>query len=151
MDPTGYSGILPDHSPDSFAIRLLLFSTAFVWFAMGLGIALGQSASEGSVMGAWHLSVPVWIRVSQWWIAVVLTLGVVFLRSHPALNAAAVAMLMLGPAIRVSSYLSAWVQHVLPGGDPGTENGWYWATLHIGMMLLVVVVALFLRTGEPKP
>lgn len=152
MDPNaGLSGIIPDRSPDSFAIRLLLFSVAFVWFFVGLGIALGQSASEGSIIGAWHLSIPEWFRVTQWWIGAVLILHVVFLKPHPVLNAVAVAVLMMGPTTRVLSYLSAWVQYLVPGGNPGEERGWYWATMESGGMLLVVVVALFLRTGDPKP
>lgn len=49
--------------------------------------------------------------------------------------------LFLLPGLYLASYALSWVLWLVPGGNPGYENGWYSAYLYLGLTAFVVIAA----------
>lgn len=125
-------------------IRPLLLSVCMAsWTMIGLGILLGVALDSPQ---AWHADFPLPIRVAEWWLAAVLATSTMLTGRH---RFATIVALMIGPAIRFMSYMSSWAEYLLPGGEEGNSGAWYLAVVNLPTMIVVVVVALVLRT-PPK-
>lgn len=137
-------GLVPDYTPDSQVRNLTLMLCVVTWFLIGLGILLGYSPDTS---GAYHIAVPTPLRVAEWWFASALA-SLTLITGRPRYWT--ILALMIGPTIRATSYVGAWVLWLIPGGTEGSERGLYVATIHLPLMWIVVILALLLRPSASE-
>lgn len=113
-----------------------LILLGLIWIAFGWSVHTGVSASN--VSGAWHTYWPAEPRAAMWYATGAYAMYAAVRRRHKNL---ALAFLVVMPAIRMSSFLTAWVVALVPGLPEGQPQGWYSAAFYLVMILLVWYVA----------
>lgn len=114
--------------------RGLLLASA-CWALVGQKVLLG---TEIPLDSTFHQGLPQWVRLVIWFGAAALAFGAAF---SNRLRRIAVAALVVGPAMRVLSYLIAWVISIIPGPPPGVASGWYNASVFAIMLGFVFFIA----------
>lgn len=108
---------------------------AGIWTLMGLGVVMGTSSTAP---GAWHVVLPLWLRVLVWWgPAVVALVTAPSVRWSPM----GLALLQIGPVLHLCSHFTSWLIDVWPGPPPGDPNGWYRAGFYVALVALVVLLS----------
>lgn len=113
-----------------------LLLLGLIWIMFGWSVHSGVSASN--VSGAWDTFWPAEPRAAVWYATGAYAIYAAITRRHKNL---ALALLIVMPAIRMSSFLTAWVVALVPGLPEGQPNGWYFAFFYLIMILLVWYVA----------
>ena len=130
-------------SPTGQAAALALTIAAFTWAWLGVGVATGAAPIPD---GAPHATLPMILREALWFVPAGFVVVVLVTRRYAA---AVSAMLIFAPAVRVVSYLWAWLTH-LAGDAAGHPTGWYAATMHVPLLALAVLVALLTRAARTE-
>ena len=116
---------------------VILLLAAYVWFVIGVGVYL--EVSRPPTPGVFHHLFPSEARAGAWIGSSALALlGTLF----PARSHLALAGLMVMPVLRVISYFWGWFMYMIPGVPDGFAGGWYSASLHLSLVLLVAVGAV---------
>lgn len=123
------------------ARTLALLLCAGVWVLVGLGVLLAAAGANPYVP---HTQIPAPLRVSMWFGPAAFAVLTCVTRRWAGLT---VALLIIGPVIRVLSYLFGWAVHLLHLG-PGHPTGWYAAALHLALVGLVVLAAILTRDDK---
>lgn len=118
---------------------LCLALLAVTWAVVGAGVVTGTSGDSPALV---HTLIPGWLRVALWWAPALMALYTLATGRH---TTATVTALTIAPAVRVASYLWAWLMYLIPGAPDGLSTGWYAATFHGVMIGLVVLAAMLTR------
>ncbi|WP_288797826.1 hypothetical protein [uncultured Arsenicicoccus sp.] len=119
----------------------LIVLDGVVWTFIGVGVIAGTSPTDGAP----HLAIPDPIRCLWWLVPGIVAIAAGLAQRHKDV---AVALLMIGPAIRLTSYLYAWIISLIPGAPDGVPNGWYYAAINLIIVVHVVAVARIGRTEK---
>lgn len=127
------------------AAWLTLALAVFLWTLLGTGIVLGYSGDSDTL--APHFQMPIWSRAIQWYIPATFALITLVTGRWASV---ACALLMIGPIVRIGSYLWAWAALPLLAGTEGLDSGWYSALFHVPLVWLVVIIALLTRPASGR-
>ena len=122
---------------------LALLLCVWLWALMGLGIYLG--ASQPARTDYIHAHLPIGVRVAEW---VVPALAVAVTTATGRGARLTIPLLVIGPLIRIVSYLWSWLTWILTGGAEGVAGAWYYALLHTPLLFLVFLTAALTGTGR---
>lgn len=112
-----------------------------VWCLVGIGVITGTYVSDGAP----HLAIPSPIRCLWWIVPGAFAIAAGLTQRH---KDAAVGLLMIGPAIRVTSYLYAWIIDLIPGAPDGVAKGWYYASINLIIVVHVIAVTRIGRSEQ---
>lgn len=121
---------------------MLLWTLALTWLFIAVGIASGRSPVSPNL---WHTELWTWVRVIEWSVPAV---GVAVTACTGRGARVTIPALVVGPALRIASYLWAWVMWLISGGAPGISGAWYPALIHLPFLALVAVAAVM--TGADR-
>lgn len=120
--------------------ELLLWFSA-VWIVFGVGVLI--EVANGPDKALLYAYLPVWFRVTIWWLPAVVAVYAAFTKRAVWL---ATGLLMLAPIERATSYLWAWITYIAPVGEVGKSSGGYVAMFYIALIALVWIAT---RVREP--
>lgn len=106
-----------------------------VWILLGVGRLLRPDVL---VPSAWHTFIPQDI-LGYLWISTAATAAVLSLFDRP--SNVGLGLLMVTPAIYLSSYLASWFVELIPGPPPGDPWGWFTSLFYLCMILWVLHIA----------
>lgn len=110
---------------------------AYIWTLVGVATILGAAAAPP---GTFHTALPVPVRASLWLIPAAGALILAWSREHDWI---ALALLVIGPMLRITSYLTSWLLYLT--GHEGLGTGWYSAAIHGALLGLVALTAAIHR------
>lgn len=123
----------------------VLLILGFLWLLLGYSVLLDMDIPTADPAGVFHLMIPAEIRGFLW----MLTGGIAMcgaFRPPGFSDAFGWAALYAMPALRMVSYLSGWLDWVVPFGTTGYERGW------VPAITWGVIVALIATcAGWPEP
>lgn len=112
----------------------ILTAYGLIWIVLGLGVATGSGTSFGLL----HEVIPAQLRGLAW--VITGAVAIVFAWRPPGFHdAPGFVALYIMPAVRVLSYGLAWIDHLLPIGSPGYEQGWRFAATYAAMLAAVYI------------
>ncbi|MFK5691269.1 hypothetical protein ACI3EY_16550 [Ornithinimicrobium sp. LYQ92] len=116
-----------------------LLTCVFVWGLMAAGVAEGLGSTNPDT---WHTRIPGWASAAIWGVPAAMALWTLITRRGAW---ATVALLVIGPVVRVLSYGWAWVIYLTADEGRGSEGGYYYAGLHLAMVGIVITTAYLTR------
>lgn len=114
-----------------------------VWALIGVGVAVGASTPPDDA-SLWHVAIPRWARAATW---IVTGVSALILARWSRWSNWGMGVLMIMPMVRLTSYLAAWIVHLVPGEPEGLRFGWYSSAFYIVMIALVVFVTCIPSDG----
>ena len=111
-----------------------LLGLGVVWMLLGIGVGEGLHRPPADA-SLWHLLLPDQLRAGIW---IVSGLLAVVASMWQRLSPLALALLVVAPMIRITSYGWAWLMALIPGPPPGHPTAWY--VLATQTMLLASVL-----------
>ncbi|OYO16293.1 hypothetical protein CGZ94_04960 [Enemella evansiae] len=122
-------------TPDKWGPRTpLMLALGALWIAVGAGVIAGLAPEPDS---APHTLLPELLRGTIW-----ITTGLVALVAAPSQSRRALILLIVMPAVRVGSYVWAWLVWLLPAGGTGDPAGLYRSLFALAMIGFVAATAL---------
>ena len=115
-----------------------LLIIAAIWVLVGLGLVLTPSQTPPDA--TWHGAIPTEIRLALWWGSALVCIGAAIDTRRPRRDGFALALAVIPPMIRLTSYAWAWVVSFLPG-EGGYGLGWYAASIYLALVAIVWLVA----------
>ena len=115
---------------------LLLIAT--IWFTVGIG---SYTPPITPIDSAWHYQLPPALVVSIWWTAAFGAIGAAVDKQDGRRDWLALVMCTLPPMLHLTSFATAWIIYLIPGGQPGYARGWMTVALYACMVALVWLVA----------
>lgn len=123
----------------------VLLMLGVVWLLLGYSVFLSMDIPTGAPEGGFHLSIPADVRGLLWTLTGVTAMCAAF-RPPGFSDAFGWTALYVMPAVRTVSYLSGWLDWIVPFGTPGHERGWVPA-----ITWAVIVVLIATCAGWPEP
>ncbi|WP_152185363.1 hypothetical protein [Segeticoccus rhizosphaerae] len=114
---------------------------AYIWTLVGVATILGAAATPP---GTFHTALPMPVRAALWLAPAAAAVGLAWSREHDWI---ALGLLVLGPMLRITSYLTAWLLYLT--GHEGLSTGWYSAAIHVALLGLVALTAAIHRPATP--
>ena len=123
----------------------VLLTLGVLWLLLGCSVFLSMDIPTAAPAGVFHLLIPADVRGLLWMLTGVIAMCAAF-RPPGFIDAFGWTALYAMPALRMVSYLSGWLDWIVPFGTPGYERGWVPA---ITWAVIVVLVARC--AGWPEP
>ena len=142
---SGWAKWLPRSTKQVGRRGFVLLTLGFLWVLMGVSVAQSIDAPYPPPPGVFHLLLPETIRGPLWMLTGVIAACAAF-RPPGFSDAFGWAALYAMPALRMVSYLSGWLDWIIPFGTPGYERGWVPA-----VTWAVIVVLIATCAGWPEP
>ena len=142
---SGWTKWLPRNTKQVGRRGFVLLTLGFLWVLLGCSVFLEMDIPTAAPEGVFHLMVPADIRGLLWMLTGVIAMCGAF-RPPGFSDAFGWTALYAMPALRMVSYLSGWLDWLVPFGTPGYERGWVPA---ITWSVIVVLVATC--AGWPEP
>jgi hypothetical protein len=125
---------------------------AIMWTLIGISALSPQPAQPQPGAYLLHQYIPPVITATMWFTAGLGCLAAALDRNGPRRDGLALALAVIPPVIRVTSYLWSWGISLIPGDPAGSPRGWYAAALFSCLVALVwLVAAIPEENGNGKP
>lgn len=123
----------------------VIFVLGITWVFIGVGVLNELNSTR---IGPPHFMVPGQLRAAIW-----LLTGANAIRAAVTRRGKeeAIGLLIIMPMIRFFSYLWTWLMWIVPDGNIGLPDAWYFAAVHFALCVAVWAVALIppgAREGE---
>ena len=122
-----------------------LLMLGVLWLLLGYSVFLSMDIPTEAPEGVFHLLIPADVRGFLWMLTGGTAIVAAF-RPPGFSDAFGWTALYVMPALRLVSYLSGWLDWIVPFGTPGYERGWVPA-----ITWAVIVVLIATCAGWPEP